>query len=321
MMALQVYRSPLRYSAARVVAGRAPGLVSAGLAPLRLVHVASPRPPGPGWVRVRPRLSGICGSDLGLLTGAVSPYFSALVSFPFTPGHEIVGETLDDTADLPAGTRVVIDPVLTCAARGLHECAACRTGRRQRCSCLTMGRLGPGMQTGYCADTGGGWAGICLAHESQLHAVPDALSDRAAALLEPFACALHAVERGLAGLRDGSPQAVMVAGAGPLGLLTILALRASGWAGHLLVVARHPHQQERALRFGATQAVTPTRRQPLCGGWRAPSASIPSGAARSCWMASRSYSSAPALRARWTWPYAQRAPGACCPGWVTVHRR
>jgi threonine dehydrogenase-like Zn-dependent dehydrogenase len=257
MMALQVYRSPLRYSAARVVAGRAPGLVSAGLAPLRLVRVASPRPPGGDWVRVRPRLSGICGSDLGLLTGAASPYFSALVSFPFTPGHEIVGETLDATTELPAGTRVVIDPVLTCAARGVQECAACRAGRRQHCSCVTMGRLGPGMQTGYCADTGGGWAGVCLAHRSQLHAVPDALSDRAAALLEPFACALHAVERGLSGVRDASSQAVMVAGAGPLGLLTILALRVSGWTGHVLAVARHPRQQERALRFGATHAMTP----------------------------------------------------------------
>jgi threonine dehydrogenase-like Zn-dependent dehydrogenase len=257
MMALQVYRSPLRYSAARMVAGRAPGLVSTGLAPLRLVHVASPRAPGGDWARVRPSLAGICGSDLALLTGAVSPYFSALVSFPFTPGHEIVGETLDATPELPAGTRVVIDPVLTCAARGLSECAACREGRRQQCSGLTMGRLGPGMQTGFCADAGGGWAGVCLAHRSQLHAVPDTLSDRAAALLEPFACALHAVERGLDGLPHASPQAVMVAGAGPLGLLTILALRVSGWAGHVLAVARHPRQQARALRFGATRAVSP----------------------------------------------------------------
>ena len=113
------------------------------------------------------------------------------------------------------------------------------------------------MQTGYCAATSGGWAGVCLAHESQLHAVPDGLSDRAASLLEPFACAAHGVERALEGLRDRSPHTVLVAGAGPLGLLTILALRASGCTGHLLAVARHPRQQERALRFGATQVVSP----------------------------------------------------------------
>jgi threonine dehydrogenase-like Zn-dependent dehydrogenase len=109
------------------------------------------------------------------------------------------------------------------------------------------------MQTGYCAATGGGWAGVFLAHQSQLHAVPDGLPDRAAALLEPLACAVHAVERGL----GVSPGLVMVAGAGLLGLLTILALRAVGWTGHLLAVARHPRQRERALRFGASQAVAP----------------------------------------------------------------
>jgi threonine dehydrogenase-like Zn-dependent dehydrogenase len=116
-----------------------------------------------------------------------------------------------------------------------------------------MGELGPGMQTGYCADTGGGWAGICLAHETQLHVVPDELPDRAAALIEPFACAIHAVERGLA----NSARYVLVVGAGPLGLLTILALRRLGWTGHLLAVARHPRQRERALRFGASQVASP----------------------------------------------------------------
>ena len=55
MMALQVYRSPLRYSAARMVAQRAPDFVAAGLAPLRLVRITPPRRPGRGWVRVRPR--------------------------------------------------------------------------------------------------------------------------------------------------------------------------------------------------------------------------------------------------------------------------
>jgi threonine dehydrogenase-like Zn-dependent dehydrogenase len=257
MLALQVYRSPVRYSTARVVARRVPGLVSAGLAPLRLVNAAPPRPTGPGWVRVRPRLSGICGSDLGLLTGAASPYFSSLVSFPFTPGHEVVGDLLDDTVELPAGARVVLDPALTCEARGISACAACRAGRRQQCSGLATGELGAGMQTGYCADTGGGWAGVFVAHQSQLHAVPDTLPDRAAALLEPFACAVHAAERGLADGRGASPRRALVAGAGPLGLLTTLALRLLGWTGHLLVVARHPHQRERALKFGASQVVTP----------------------------------------------------------------
>jgi threonine dehydrogenase-like Zn-dependent dehydrogenase len=257
MRALQVYRSPVRYATARLVAERAPGLVPAGLAPLRLVHVAAPRVPGPDWVRVRPRLSGICGSDLALLTGTASPYFSALVSFPFTPGHEIVGDLLDDTEALPSGTRVVIDPVLACAARGLPPCAACRAGAYHRCSSVASGELGPGMQTGYCADTGGGWAGACLAHVSQLHPVPDELPDRAAALIEPFGCALHAAQRGLADRPGRRPEVILVIGGGLLGLLTILAVRQMGWSGRLLAVARHPRQVERAIALGASQVVAP----------------------------------------------------------------
>ena len=50
--------------------------------------------------RVRPRLAGICGSDLATIDGHSSRYFEPIVSFPFTPGHEVVGE-LDD------GSRVV----------------------------------------------------------------------------------------------------------------------------------------------------------------------------------------------------------------------
>ena len=52
---------------------------------------ARPRRRGEGWTRVRPMLSGICGSDLATLAGQVSFYFSPLVSMPFVPGHEVVG--------------------------------------------------------------------------------------------------------------------------------------------------------------------------------------------------------------------------------------
>ncbi len=113
------------------------------------------------------------------------------------------------------------------------------------------------MQTGYCAETGGGWAGVCLAHRSQLHLVPDALPDRAAALIEPFGCAIHAADRGLTERRGRSPGVALVVGCGLLGLLTILAVRLRGWTGHVLAVARHPHQRERAMALGASQAVSP----------------------------------------------------------------
>ncbi|MFN2589828.1 MAG: alcohol dehydrogenase catalytic domain-containing protein, partial [Actinomycetota bacterium] len=105
MLALEFYRSAARYAAVRAVGDRLPGLVAGPLAPLRLVNREEPSPPDEGWARVRPRLSGICGSDLATVTGHSSFYFSPLVSMPFVPGHEVVGDLLDDLPDLPAGTR------------------------------------------------------------------------------------------------------------------------------------------------------------------------------------------------------------------------
>ena len=119
MLALEMFRSIPRYAASRAVGNRMPGLLVGPMAPVRLVTRDEPTVRRPGWARVRPLLSGICGSDLGAVTGSTSLYFSALVSMPFVLGHEVVGELVDDCDDLPAGTRVVVDPVLACAARGL----------------------------------------------------------------------------------------------------------------------------------------------------------------------------------------------------------
>ena len=132
-------------------------------------------------------------------------YFSGVVSMPFVPGHEVVAELLDDCEDLPAGTRVVIDPVLTCAARGVEPCDGCATGATNRCSRITVGHLAPGLQTGFCADTGGGWGEVLTAHRSQLHAVPEGYSDEQAVLTEPMACAVHTALR--AGVRRQRPGA------------------------------------------------------------------------------------------------------------------
>lgn len=260
MLALELYRSRSRYVAARAVGGRLPGVLAGPAAPLRLVNRTPPRPHAEGWGRVRPRLSGICGSDLATLSGQSSLYFSPLVSMPFTPGHEVVGELLDDLDDgdgppLPAGTRVVLDPVLSCAPRGLDPCAACRAGLTSRCDHVTVGHVSPGLQTGYCADTGGGWGGMLLAHRTQLHPVPDSLPDAQAVLVEPLACAVHAVRR--AAITPG--ESVLLVGSGTVGLLTLLAVRALTSAGRVTVVAKHDRQRALAEAFGASDVVAPDR--------------------------------------------------------------
>jgi threonine dehydrogenase-like Zn-dependent dehydrogenase len=253
VIALELFRSVPRYLAARAVGERVPGLLAGPLAPLRLVSLEEPRPPGEGWARVRPRLSGICGSDLATIAGQVSFYFSSLVSMPFVPGHEVVGEMYDGLDGLPAGTRVVLEPVLSCAARGLEPCGSCAAGSSGRCDRVTVGHLAPGLQTGYCADTGGGWGAMLVAHRSQLHPVPDAMSDQRAVLVEPLACAIHGVFR--ARVEPGA--SVLIVGAGTVGLLTLLALREFTSAGRVIVVAKHPRQRELARSLGATEVVDP----------------------------------------------------------------
>ena len=253
MLALQMYRSLPRHLAGRAVGDRLPGILSGYAAPLRLVTIEEPRVDRPGWARLRTRLSGVCGSDLGALSGRTSRYFSGLVSMPFVPGHEVVADLLDDCDDLPAGTRVVLDPVLTCETRGVEPCDACGAGLTNRCSRITVGHLSPGLQTGFCADTGGGWGEILTAHRSQLHPVPEGLSDEQAILIEPIACAVHTALR--AGVEDNAR--VLVSGAGSVGLLTTLALRSLTAAGEITVVAKYAHQRELALQLGATEVVAP----------------------------------------------------------------
>jgi threonine dehydrogenase-like Zn-dependent dehydrogenase len=163
----------------------------------------------------------------------------------------VIGRSLDELPGLPRGSRVVIDPVLRCAARGVPACRACIAGQTSRCDHITTGRLSAGLQTGFCADTGGGWSRRMLAHASQLHPVPEALPDEIAVLVEPLACAIHAVRR--VPINPGA--SVLVIGAGTVGLLTLLALRKLTAAGEVHVIAKHRHQADRALALGATHIV------------------------------------------------------------------
>jgi len=250
---LELYRSAPRFLAAKAMSGRVPGIVSSPLAPLRLASAPDPRTPASGWAPVRPRLAGICGSDLATVGGKSSFYFSALVSLPFVLGHEVVGELVADCEDLPAGTRVVLEPVLGCEARGLEPCPACAAGLRGRCDRVTVGHVSPGLQTGFCKDTGGGWSRLFVAHRSQLHAVPDSMPDDVAVLVEPLACAVHAALRAAP-----EPNAdVVVVGVGTIGALTVLALRELTPAARVTAIAKHPKQRELARRLGASEVVPP----------------------------------------------------------------
>ncbi|HEX3947053.1 MAG TPA: zinc-binding dehydrogenase [Acidimicrobiales bacterium] len=263
MKALVFERNLPRFAASRVASMLGSGR-GAAVGPLRLLETEAPELPGPDWYRLTPRLSGICGSDLATLDGRSSRYFEELVSFPFVPGHEVVG-TLDaeavaaDGRPLAAGSRVVIEPVLGCAARAVEpHCPSCAAGQTGDCEQVAFGHLRPGLQTGFCADTGGGWSAAGLvAHRSQLHAVDEMVSDDEAVTIEPVACAVHAVLA--AGIGEG--QTVAVLGAGTLGLAVVAALSHLARTGRVpqpatvLVGGRYPHQRELAAALGATEAL------------------------------------------------------------------
>ena len=233
MKALVFERSLARFAAAKVAGALAPGR-GAGPGPLKLKDVDVPE--RDGWHRVRPRLAGICGSDLSTIDGASSRYFEPIVSFPFVPGHEIVGD-LDD------GTRVVVEPVLHCAIRGVVPvCDHCAAGQTNRCERVAFGHLEPGLQTGFCEDTGGGWSTAMLAHDLQLHRVPDDFSDEMAVMVEPTACGVHAAA-------SVTEDHVVVLGAGTIGLCVVAALENKTV---VVAAAKHPIQRDLATELGAT---------------------------------------------------------------------
>lgn len=245
MKALEFGRKPARFAAAKVAATVLSGS-GVHVGPLRLRDMEPHEPPTADWQVVRPLLSGICGSDLATLNSATSRWFEPVVSFPFVPGHEVVGELSD-------GSRAVLQPLLSCVTRDIEPiCMACREGRIGNCENVTFGSLEPGIQTGSCCDTGGGWSEAFWAHPTQLHPVPEHLSDEAAVIVEPTACAIHAV----LGSQVKPDSLVVVIGAGTLGLATVAALNRYAEAV-VIVVAKHPEQRRLASLLGADIIVAP----------------------------------------------------------------
>ena len=255
MLALRYRKSIPRYLLMRAGAKRIKKLETSRFSPLQLEEVPDPALPTSEWVRVKPLLSGICGSDLGTLSSENSPYFSTITSPPFVMGHEVVGLVTEDVSGFEAGERVVLEPALGCAVRGIEPpCEFCAAGRYALCLNVTKGDVSSGIQTGFCHDTGGGWSrGTLVAHPSQLHRVPDDLPDEAAVAAEPLACAVHAALK----VRPLPEDTTLVIGAGSVGLFTVAALRHLTEAGRIICIAKHERQRKEALRLGADEVVHP----------------------------------------------------------------
>lgn len=250
MRAIRFNYRPARYLVTRHVARRRARLALGRLGCLSLDDVDAPALPGPDWVRVETALGGVCGSDLAIITARSSFSLEPFSAYPFTFGHENVGRIAEAGRAVDgwgAGDRVVVNPMLACRQRGLKPpCAACARGEHGCCRRTNDGGLAAGFSIGYCPETGGGWAPSFVAHRSQLHR-PRGLPDEAAVLTDPFATALRAVL--LQPPADG--DVVLVLGAGSVGLLTVVALRATGWDGRVAVFDPLGYQREVAQRAGA----------------------------------------------------------------------
>jgi threonine dehydrogenase-like Zn-dependent dehydrogenase len=228
--------------------------------PFGLHHIDDARPLRPDWIVTRPILAGICGSDAKLVLGDfgegdVDNPMSAFSSLPHVPGHEVVAEVIElgpDATGLEVGQRVVLNPWLTCAPRGVDPlCPACRAGDLSLCWSFTKGALGPGVHVGVTTDAPGAWADLLAAHDSMLIPVPDAIPDDLAVLADPFAVSMHAV------VRHPPPSGgrVVIYGAGALGITTVAAVRALYPGVDIAVVARFDAQGALATKLGASLVV------------------------------------------------------------------
>ncbi len=215
-------------------------LVYEGAWQMPLRQVADPQP-GPGEVVVAVAASGVCGSDVhGFMgtTGRRKP--------PIVMGHEFSGTIAavgEGVAGHGVGDRVIVQPLLTCGV-----CANCRAGLPNIC----LNRRGIGM------NVDGAYADAVRVPQQLLYPLPEGLSWEQGAMVEPLAVALRAVNLTPLALGD----TVVVIGAGPIGLLTLLAARLKG-AGTVIVTDLSPHRLAMARRLGADATINPREGDPL----------------------------------------------------------
>ena len=194
------------------------------------IHDAEGVPPAPGMVQVEVAYTGICGTDLHIVHGAMD----GRVSPPAILGHEMAGRiaaTGDGVEDWHAGDPVTVMPLVWCG-----DCAACRGGASHICQHLSfLGIDAPGsLQPRWTvpADT--------------LVPLPADMPLRTAALAEPTAVAVHDVRR--ARLAHG--ERTVVVGGGPIGLLIAAVARDAG--GDVLLVEPNDGRRQLAESVGLT---------------------------------------------------------------------
>jgi threonine dehydrogenase-like Zn-dependent dehydrogenase len=173
-----------------------------------------PPDPAPGDVILRPEAVGICGSEVEGYLGHMGNRTPPLVM-----GHEFAGTVIaaGEGASDWVGRRVAVNPIESCG-----ECRLCRTGNENICPQRTLIGI----------HSSGAFADLVRAPAGNARELPEGVSSRVGALVEPLANGVHAVRLGLAG---HEVEQAVVLGAGTIGLVTLQAARLAGipWVGVL----------------------------------------------------------------------------------------
>lgn len=246
-----------RYVITGAVDRRWPKILFSRIAPVQMCDIPEPELPGDEWVKIRPRLAGLCGSDMGIISCHESLTLQPFASYPFVLGHEVCGDIVEKgsaVTGFEVGDRVTVNPMLGCVPRGIDPpCRYCATGRSQLCENFTVGRLEPGTIIGATAGVPGFISEMGVAHQSLLFKVPDGVSDEAACLTDPFSSGVH-----MAANNPIEPgETLMVIGCGVMGLSTIAALKALHPETRLIAVEIDPFHSQMARDFGADEVVAP----------------------------------------------------------------
>ena len=219
---------------------------------MRIESMPEPGKPGLGEVVLEVLRGAICGTDVTeYLHG---PHFASLDKphpaskhqGPLISGHEFVGRIIEvgsEVKGLRVGQRVVPG-----AGNWCGQCKWCLTGRVNLCKDYFV----------YGLSANGGLAEMSVMPAYMCRLVPDSCSDNAAAMAQPLAVALHAVERSLA--RPG--QAVVVMGAGGIGSFIVAAAQAQG-IGPIIAVDIDDERLERATQLGAAHVVNARSEDPV----------------------------------------------------------
>jgi (R,R)-butanediol dehydrogenase/meso-butanediol dehydrogenase/diacetyl reductase len=207
--------------------------------------------PGPGQVKAKIHLTGICGTDwheykFGPIFVPTKPHPVTGRMAPLTLGHEFSGEVVEvveGITDFNPGDRVTGDCVWRCG-----RCYYCLRNMPNLCLNVAF--------TGHHCD--GSMAEYLVAPAYTFYKLPDSISDELGALTEPLAVGIHAVRKSR--LQVGDTVAIL--GAGTIGLATLLAAKASG-ASKIYVLEILKQRGEIALAMGATAIVNPKDGDPV----------------------------------------------------------